>query len=87
MKLGRIVGTVWATRKYPTLEGQKLLVVDPLNRNMEVSGGRLCAVDTVGAGAGELIFFVTSKEAAIPFGGELIPVDAAIVGIVDHLDQ
>lgn len=87
MKLGRIIGTVWATRKYPSLEGKKLLIVQPLNRDMQNSGKPLCAVDSVGAGKYELIFFVTSREAAIPFSEKLIPIDAAVVGIVDHLDQ
>ena len=86
MQLAKVVGTVWATRKDPQLENRRLLVIQPLDKNSNPRGERIAAVDTVGAGAGETVFFVTSKEAALPLPEPLTPVDAAVVGIVDHLD-
>lgn len=88
MNLARVVGNVWATRKDPSLEECKLLIIQPLDGRYQPVGERIAAVDTVGAGpgTGEIVFFVSSKEAAIPMSNPLTPIDAAIVGIVDHID-
>ena len=84
MLLARIVGTVVATRKDPRYEGIKLLVVQPLTADGAAAGRPLVAVDSVGAGVGEHVFFVRGKEASFPFHPTEVPADAGIVGIVDH---
>jgi len=84
MQLAKVIGDVVATRKDAALEGLKLLVVQPLTESREPAGRPLVAVDAVGAGVGEDVFFVRGKEASFPFYPTEPPVDAGIVGIVDH---
>jgi microcompartment protein CcmK/EutM len=84
MHLGRVIGDVVATRKDENLHGIKLLLVQPLTPQNEPAGKPLVAVDSVGAGVGETVFFVRGKEASFPFYPAEPPVDAGIVGIVDH---
>lgn len=86
MHLARVIGDVVATRKEESLTGTKLLIVQPLDANSEPSGRPLVAVDAVGAGVGEYVFFVRGKEASFPFLPAEPPVDAGIVGIVDRWD-
>lgn len=86
MFLGRVIGTVWATRKDETLRNFKLQFVQPLSANREHAGSPIVAVDTVGAGPGETVFYITAREAVIPLPVETAPVDASIVGIVDRID-
>ena len=86
MQLARVIGEVVATRKDENLVGIKLLVVQPLSADGQPAGRPLVAVDAVGAGAGEHVFFVRGKEASFPFYPVEPPVDAGIVGIVDHWD-
>ncbi|HTL35121.1 MAG TPA: EutN/CcmL family microcompartment protein [Kofleriaceae bacterium] len=86
MHLARVIGDVVATRKEESLTGTKLLLVQPLDANSEPAGRPLVAVDAVGAGVGEYVFFVRGKEASFPFLPAEPPVDAGIVGIVDHWD-
>src|SRR5215510_5530483 len=83
MQLARVIGTVVATVKNDSLEGRKLLVVQTLNKNLEPSGKPMVAVDSVGAGVGELVFWCRGKEASFPFKREDTPTDCTIVGIVD----
>ena len=84
MQLARVIGDVVATRKEPAFEGVTLLVIQPLAPDGQDSGRPLVAVDSVGAGVGERVFFVRGKEASFPFHPLEVPADAAIVGIVDH---
>lgn len=84
MQLARVIGDVVATRKEPAFEGIKLLVIQPLAPDGEDSGRPIVAVDSVGAGVGERVFFVRGKEASFPFHPIEVPADAGIVGIVDH---
>lgn len=86
MYLGKVIGTVWATRKYDSLKGFKMQFVQPLNGSMKNTGKPIIAVDTIGAGPGEIIFYVTASEAVIPLRAGLAPVDASIVGIVDSIN-
>jgi ethanolamine utilization protein EutN len=86
MNLGRVIGTVVATRKYEGLEGVKLLLVQPLDHAHKKVGDPIVAADTVRAGSGELIYFVNSREAALALDPWFVPVDATIVGIVDDVD-
>jgi microcompartment protein CcmK/EutM len=87
MQLARVIGDVVATRKDENLVGIKLLVVQPLTPDHQPTGRPLVAVDAVGAGLGEEVFFVRGKEASFPFYPVEAPVDAGIVGIVDHWDM
>jgi microcompartment protein CcmK/EutM len=82
--LAKVVGTVVATRKDSGLTGMKLLVIQPLRPDRSPTGKPLVAVDSVGAGAGEEVFYVRGREASFPFLPTEVPTDAAIVGIVDH---
>ena len=86
MQLARVIGDVVMTRKDEELTGIKLLLVQPLTPDGEPTGRPLVAVDSVGAGVGENVFFVKGKEASFPFFPAEPPVDAGIVGIVDRWD-
>lgn len=83
MQLARVIGDVVATRKDPGFEGTKLLLVQPIDIDGKDVGRPLVAVDSVGAGVGETVFFVRGKEASFPFFPTEVPADAGIVGIVD----
>ena len=84
MFLAKVIGTVVATQKDPGLAGTTLLVIQPLRPDRTPGGKPLVAVDSVGAGAGEDVFYVRGREAALPFLPAEVPTDAAIIGIVDH---
>jgi ethanolamine utilization protein EutN len=86
MQLARVLGEVVATMKDANLDGLKLLVLQPISASGEPAGRTLVAIDSVGAGVGENVFFVRGREAAFPFYPAEPPTDAAIVGIVDHWD-
>jgi len=83
MQLARVIGTVVATVKNDSLEGRKLLIIQSLNKNLDAQGKPMVAVDAVGAGVGELVFWCRGKEASFPFKREDTPTDCTIVGIVD----
>jgi ethanolamine utilization protein EutN len=86
MYFAKVIGTIWATRKDENLRSLKLQLIQPLNQRRERAGDPIVAVDTVGAGPGETVFYVTAREATIPLPVETAPVDASIVGIVDRID-
>jgi microcompartment protein CcmK/EutM len=85
MFLGRVVGRVWATVKQSNLEGQRLLIVQPLTPELEAAGKRVICTDATGAGAGELIYWCRGKEASFAFLPDEVTTDFTIVGIVDEL--
>ena len=90
MQLGRVLGSVVATEKAPGLEGIRFLIVQPLDKRSRPKGETLVAADAVSmAGPGELVYFVASREAAEALPETFVPVDHAIVGIVDdvHLEE
>src|SRR4051812_11982443 len=84
--LARIVGTVVATRKDPRLVSNKLLVARPMDPHGKAEGNYLVAVDTVDAGVGETVLIVSGSSARMAAGMKDCPVDAAIVGIIDHVE-
>ena len=84
MQLARVIGEIVSTIKDPNLMGTTLLVLQPLSASGESAGRTLVALDSIGAGVGENVFFVRGREAAFPFYPAEPPTDAAIVGIVDH---
>jgi microcompartment protein CcmK/EutM len=83
MQLARVIGTVVSTMKNDSLAGRKLLVVQTVDRNLQSTGKPMVAVDAVGAGVGELVFWCRGKEASFPFKREETPTDCTIVGIID----
>jgi ethanolamine utilization protein EutN len=84
--LGRIIGNVVCTMKDPSLLGQKLLIVQPVDRNGRDKGRPIVALDSVGAGTGETIYWCRGKEASFPFLPAEPPTEATIVGIVDSVN-
>jgi ethanolamine utilization protein EutN len=86
MQLAKVVGTVVSTLKDEKLVGVALLVIQPLSAAREPVGRTLVATDAMGAGVGEDVFFVRGAEASFPFYPVVVPTDASIVGIVDHVD-
>ena len=86
MHLARVTGTVVASTITPGLEGTRLLILQPLDRRLEPKGHAVVAADAVHmAGPGELVYFVSSREAAEALPVRFVPVDHAIVGIVDEV--
>ncbi len=86
MLLGRVIGNVVCTMKNSSLVGQRLLVVQPLDRHGKDKGRAIVALDSVGAGAGEMIYWCRGKEASFPFEPADPPTDATVVGIVDSVN-
>lgn len=87
MILGQVVGNVVATVKDPQLTGEKLLLVQLMNRHREPVGRPLAAIDVVDAGQGDFVFLVRSREAALATYPLQAPVDLAVVGIVETADS
>lgn len=88
MQLARVIGTVVATTKHEALSGIKLLMIQPLNDNLKSAGKPITAVDPVThAGLNDLVHWVTAREAALTLEDSFTPVDAAITGIVDQVNQ
>lgn len=86
MLLARIVGTVVATRKDPRLVSSKLLLARGVDPKGKLEGNYLVAIDTVNAGVGETVLIVSGSSARLAAGMKDVPVDAAVVGIVDTVD-
>ncbi len=86
MNLGRVIGTVVSTQKVASLEGVKLLIVQPLDENLEPAGDPLVACDSQQAGPGELVTFIGGREASLPLPDPFNPSDATITSIVDTVD-
>lgn len=88
MNLARVIGTVWATRQAPGIDGLKMLLIQPLTGEQRPFGRPLAAHDAIGCGEGELVYYVTQYEACLAFSERpLVPIDAAITGIVDRVDD
>ena len=88
MLIGTVVGTIVASQKHASLEGAKLLMVQPEAPDGSARGNAVLAIDSVGAGIGERVLYVIEgKAAGDALGRRGAPVDAAIVGIVDHVSE
>ena len=83
MQIARVIGTVVSTVKNESLDSRKLLIVQTLDADLKDKGKPMIALDSVGAGVGELVFWCRGKEASFPFKREEIPTDCTIVGIID----
>ncbi len=86
MQLGRVIGTLWATRKDPKLTGLKFLIVRHLDFDLSEKSGFSVAVDSVGAGAGEIVLTASGSSARLTQATEGRPVDTVIMAIVDRLE-
>jgi len=86
MYLGRVIGRVVATIKYSGLEGCRIKLVEPIDDGGEVCGRPHAAIDVTQSREGDMVFLVGSREAALALPNTFVPVDAAIVGLVDELD-
>lgn len=83
MQIARVIGTVVSTVKNETLHGRKFLIVQTLDADLSAKGSPMVALDAVGAGVGELVFWCRGKEASFPFKRDDTPTDCTIVGIID----
>jgi ethanolamine utilization protein EutN len=87
MQLARVIGTIVASIKDKSLAGLKILMIQPLSDDLTPIGGAIAAIDTVQAGLGDLVHWVTAREAALALPDSFAPVDAAITGIVDNVNS
>jgi ethanolamine utilization protein EutN len=83
MQIARVIGNVVSTVKNESLHGRKLLLVQTLDADLNDRGKPMIALDSVGAGVGELVFWCRGKEASFPFKRDETPTDCTIVGIID----
>lgn len=86
MEIARVIGTVVATRQVPGLQGVRLLLVEPLDEALELVGQPFVAADATQAGPGELVSWIGGREAALALPETYVPVDAAIVGILEDVN-
>lgn len=87
MQIARVIGTIVSTVKNEALNGRKLLIVQTLDADLKAKGKPMVALDAVGAGVNELVFWCRGKEASFPFKRDETPTDCTIVGIIDSGDH
>ncbi len=85
MELARVIGTVVATRKDPSIQDMKILMIQPLTDDLQPAGEPIAAIDVVQAGPGALVHYVLARESSMALPNPFAPVDAAITGIVDDV--
>src|ERR687884_1552811 len=86
MFLGKVVGTVWSTKKTPDLEGVRFLIVHPIDLDKEPTRNVVVVADRLGAGVGEVVMCAYGKAARSAVGNQEMSIEAAVVGIVDRMD-
>ena len=86
MEMGTVIGSVWATKKAEAITGQKLLVVELIKGRKSRSEDMIVAADVIGAGIGDMVLLCRGNPARIVMGRADVPIDAAVVGIIDSLD-
>jgi len=86
MFLGKVVGTVWSTKKTPDLEGVRFLIVHPYDLDKEPTKNIVVVADRLGAGVGETVMCAYGKAARSAIGNQEMSIEAAVVGIVDRVD-
>jgi ethanolamine utilization protein EutN len=86
MFLGKVVGTVWSTKKTPDLEGVRFLIVHPYDLDKEPTRNIVVVADRLGAGIGEIVMCAYGKAARTAIGNQDMSIEAAVVGIVDRMD-
>lgn len=87
MNFATVIGTIWATRRHPSTNGMTFQIIRPEDAAGNPLDRPLIAVDSVGAGPGERVFYVTAREATIPLPPPETPIDATIVGIVEGIEE
>jgi microcompartment protein CcmK/EutM len=85
MFLGKVIGNIVCSMQNASLEGKKILIVQPLGRDQKPVGKPVIALDSVGAGAGETVYWARGREASFPWHPAEVPTECTIVGIVDHV--
>jgi len=85
--LGRVVGNLIATRKYPQLVKHKFMIVEPLDDSLQKKGSPIVALDIVQAGEGDIVYFIEGREASLALDFYNVPIEATIVGIVDDVNK
>jgi ethanolamine utilization protein EutN len=86
MRIARVLGNIVCTIKNPELHARKLMVIQPLDAALKPTGRPMIAIDSIGAGAGELVIWCRGQEAAFPFEPENVPTDCTITGIIDRVN-
>jgi len=86
MFLGKVIGTVWSTKKAPDLEGVRFLIVHPYDLDREPTKNVVVVADSLGAGTGEVVICAYGKAARSAIGNQEMSIEAAVVGIVDRVD-
>ena len=86
MFLGKVVGTVWSTKKTPDLEGVRFLIVHPIDLDKEPTRNIVVVADRLGAGIGEVVMCAYGKAARTAIGNQDMAIEAAVVGIIDRVD-
>ncbi|RME81126.1 MAG: ethanolamine utilization protein EutN [Planctomycetota bacterium] len=86
-QLAKVIGTIWATRKYKDLEGASMRLIQPITPEGKPIGKPMAAVDTIGAGLGERVLYITAYEAVIPYPKDLVPIDASIIAIIEQISK
>ncbi|HEX6189756.1 MAG: EutN/CcmL family microcompartment protein [Acidobacteriota bacterium] len=86
MFLGKVIGTVWSTKKTPDLEGVRFLIVHPYDLDREPTKNVVVVADSLGAGTGEVVICAYGKAARSAIGNQDMSIEAAVVGIVDRVD-
>jgi ethanolamine utilization protein EutN len=86
MQLARVIGTVVASVKSDSLVGRKLMVIQPLNGQLDNAGKPMVAVDSSGAGVGDIVIWCRGRESSFPFAPVEVPTDCTIVGIIDSIN-
>ncbi len=84
MFMGKVVGSLWATRKVENTSGVKFLIIQPYNLNKEPNTDTIVAADTLGAGEGELVMVAYGRAARVAVGNEDMSIEAAVIGIIDE---
>jgi ethanolamine utilization protein EutN len=86
MFLGKVVGTVWSTKKSPDLEGLRFLIIHPIDLDKEPTRNMVVVADRLGAGIGETVMCAFGKAARSAIGNQDLSIEAAVIGIVDRMD-
>ncbi len=87
MQLAKVIGRVIATVKSPGLEGSKILMIQPLTDDLKPAGKPIAAIDSAQAGYNDLVHWISAREATLTLPVTFVPVDAAITGIIDDVNQ
>jgi microcompartment protein CcmK/EutM len=85
MFLARVAGNVVSTIKNPSIDGKKILIIQPVNIELKNHGSKMLALDSIGAGAGEIVYCCRGREASFPWLPQEVPSDVTIIAIVDEV--